>query len=142
VGGILHDLGQIVIASMHPDLLDRITRVCREKGIPAKLLENFSIGLNHAEVGALIAKKWNFPVQLISAIRYHHEPMRAPAAHRDIVYSVYMANAICDIERDRIGFEQIYAPVLKDFGIETEEQLMKIQERLSRAFEDQRSKFQ
>jgi NADH:ubiquinone oxidoreductase subunit 6 (subunit J) len=29
VGGILHYLGQIVIASLHPDLLDSITRVCR-----------------------------------------------------------------------------------------------------------------
>ncbi len=142
VGGILHDLGQIVIASMHPELLDRITRVCRDKGIPAKLLEDFSIGLNHAEVGALIARKWNFPEQLISAIRYHHEPLRAPAAHRDIVYSVYLANVICDMERERIGFDQIQASVLKDFGIETEEQLVKIQAQLSKAFEDQRSKFQ
>jgi len=142
VGGILHDLGQIVIASMHPELLDRITRVCKDKGIPAKLLEDFSIGLNHAEVGALIARKWNFPEQLISAIRYHHEPLRAPAAHRDIVYSVYLANVICDMERERIGFDQIQTSVLKDFGIETEEQLVKIQAQLSKAFEDQRSKFQ
>ncbi len=142
VGGILHDLGQIVIASLHPDLLDRITRVCREKGIPAKLLEDFSVGLNHAEVGALIARKWNFPEQLVSAIRYHHEPLQAPAAHRDIVYSVYLANAICDMERDRVGFEQFQPVVLKDFGIETEEQLRKIQERLSHAFEDNRAKFQ
>lgn len=65
-----------------------------------------------------------------------------PAADRDIVFSVYMANTICDMERDRIGFDQIQAPVLKDFGIETEDQLSKIQERLSRAFEDQRAKFQ
>jgi HD-like signal output (HDOD) protein len=142
VGGILHDLGQIVIASMHPDLLDRITRVCREKGINAKLLEDFSVGLNHAEVGALIAKKWNFPEQLVSAIRYHHDPMQAPAAHREIVNSVYLANAICDIERERIAFDQIQTAVLKDFGIETEEQLRKIQEKLSQAFEDQRAKFQ
>ncbi len=142
VGGILHDLGQIVIASLHPDLLDRITRVCREKGIPAKLLEDFSVGLNHAEVGALIAKKWNFPEQLISAIRYHHQPTQAPAAHRDIVYSVYLANVVCDMERDRIGFDQIQSSVLKDFGIETEEQLKRIQEKLSKAFEDQRAKFQ
>ncbi|HUI71224.1 MAG TPA: HDOD domain-containing protein [Spirochaetia bacterium] len=142
VGGILHDLGQIVIGSLHPELLDRITRVCREKGIPAKLLEDFSVGLNHAEVGALIAKKWNFPEQLISAIRYHHEPTQAPAAHRDVVYSVYMANTVCDVERDRIRFEQIQTAVLKDFGIETEDQLKKIQEKLSRAFEDQRAKFQ
>ncbi|MGA2763443.1 MAG: HDOD domain-containing protein [Spirochaetia bacterium] len=142
VGGILHDLGQIVIASLHPDLLDRIARVCREKGIPAKLLEDFTVGLNHAEVGALIAKKWNFPEQLISAIRYHHEPQRAPAAHRDIVNSVYLANVICDIERERIDFDQIQGSVLKEFGIETEAQLVNIQQKLSKAFEDQRAKFQ
>jgi putative nucleotidyltransferase with HDIG domain len=142
VGGILHDLGQIVIASLHPDLLERITRVCKEKGIPAQMLENFTVGLNHAEVGALIAKKWNFPEQLITAIRYHHEPTQAPAAYRDIVYCVYLANAILDIERERIGFEHLQVPVLRDFGIETEDQLNKIQEKLAKLFEDQRSKFQ
>jgi putative nucleotidyltransferase with HDIG domain len=142
VGGILHDLGQIVIASLHPDLLDRITRVAKEKGIPSRLLEDFSVGLNHAEVGALIAKKWNFPEQLISAIRYHHQPTQAPAAHRDIVYSVYLANAVCDIERNRIGFDQVQPAVLKDFGIETEDQLTRIREKLAKSFEEQRSKFQ
>jgi putative nucleotidyltransferase with HDIG domain len=142
VGGILHDLGQIVIASLHPELLERITRVCREKGIPARMLENFSVGINHAEVGALIAQKWNFPDQLVSAIRYHHEPLRAPAAVRDIVFCVYIANVICDIERERIDFDQIQTQVLRDFGIETEEQLRKIQEKLAKLFDDQRSKFQ
>jgi hypothetical protein len=55
---------------------------------------------------------------------------------------VYLANAICDLERERMGFDQIQSAVLKDFGIETEDQLNKIQERLARAFEDQRAKFQ
>jgi putative nucleotidyltransferase with HDIG domain len=142
VGGILHDLGQIVIASLHPELLDRITRVCKEKGIPGRMLENFSVGLNHAEVGALIAKKWNFPEQLISAIRYHHEPQQCPPVNRDIVHSVYLANVICDIERERIGFDQVQMTVLKDFRIETAEQLDTIQGKLAKAFEDQRSKFQ
>ena len=67
---------------------------------------------------------------------------RAPAAARDIVYSVYLANTICDIERDRIGFGQVQTMVLKDFGIETEEQLNRIREKLARVFEDQRQKFQ
>ncbi len=142
VGGILHDLGQIVIASLHPALLDRITAVCKDKGIPAKMLENFSVGLNHAEVGALIAKKWNFPEQLVAAIRYHHEPTQSPIAARDIVHSVYLANAICDLEREKIGFDQIAGTVIKDFGIENEAQLDKIQAHLNKAFEDQRQKFQ
>jgi HD-like signal output (HDOD) protein len=142
VGGILHDLGQIVIASLHPDLLDRITKICKEKGISSRLLENFSVGLNHAEVGALIAKKWNFPEQLVTAIRYHHEPSQSPPGAKDVVYSVYLATAICDLERETMGFEQISPLVLRDFGIETEEQLGKIMERLAKSFEEQRQKFQ
>ncbi|HET6485842.1 MAG TPA: HDOD domain-containing protein, partial [Spirochaetia bacterium] len=142
VGGILHDLGQIVVASLHPDLLERITRVCREKGISSELLEDFSVGLNHAEVGALIARKWNFPEQLVGAIRYHHEPLECPAGLREIVYPVYLAAAICDIERERIVFNQIHPHVLQDFNIETPEQLEKIQTQLAKAFEAQRTKFQ
>ena len=55
---------------------------------------------------------------------------------------MYLANAICDIERERIVFDQVQTAVLKDFGIETEEQLMKIEEKLSKLFDDQRQKFQ
>jgi len=84
----------------------------------------------------------DFPEQLVTAIRFHHEPLQAPTAGRDIVYCVYLANAICDIERERIVFDQVQTAVLKDFGIETEEQLMKIEERLSKLFDDQRQKFQ
>jgi putative nucleotidyltransferase with HDIG domain len=142
VGGILHDLGQIVIAAMHPELLERITRVCKEKGIEGRLLENFSVGLNHAEVGALIARKWNFPEQLVDAIHYHHEPTQAPAGSRDIVNCVYLANAICDVEREKIGWDQLETAVLHDFGIETREQFDTIQGRLAKAFEDQRARFQ
>ena len=61
---------------------------------------------------------------------------------RDIVNSVYLANAICDLEKEKIGFDQIYVQALRDFGIETEEHLSKIQERLAKAFEEQRQKFQ
>jgi putative nucleotidyltransferase with HDIG domain len=142
VGGILHDLGQIVIAAMHPELLERITQVVREKGITGRLLENFTVGLNHAEVGALIARKWNFPEQLVDAIRFHHEPTQAPQSSRDIVNCVYLANAICDVEREKIGWDQLENAVLRDFGIETREQFDTIQGRLAKAFEDQRARFQ
>jgi len=141
VGGILHDLGQIIIASLHPDLLERIKKFCREKEIPSKMLESFSVGMAHAEVGSMIARKWNFPEQLVEAIRYHHNPLDCQEEHKDIVFSVYLANAIADLERDRIVFEQIERPVLYDFGIHSEAQLQKIQERLSAGFEAQRARF-
>jgi putative nucleotidyltransferase with HDIG domain len=141
VGGILHDLGKIILASLHPDLLERIRGFCREKEIPSNMLENFAAGMNHAEVGALIAEKWNFPDQLVDAIRFHHSPLDCREQNRDIVFSVYLANALTDLEREMIAFEQVDRWVLGDLGIQSEEQLTRIQQRLAGAFDQQRSRF-
>lgn len=141
VGGILHDLGKIIIATLHPELLDRIISFCAEKEIPTRMLEDLSVGFNHAEIGAMIAEKWNFPEQLIAAIRYHHEPNETDEKFVDVVYTVYLANALTAIEREQITFEQIDKNVLHDFGIQTADHLLKIQERLDKAFLQQRSNF-
>ncbi len=141
VGGILHDLGKIIIATLHPELLDRIINFCAEKEIPTRMLEDLSVGFNHAEIGAMIAEKWNFPEQLIAAIRYHHEPNETDEKFIDVVYTVYLANALTAIEREQIAFEHINKDVLNDFGIQTAEHLTKIQERLDKAFLQQRSNF-
>jgi len=141
VGGILHDLGKIIIATLHPELLDRIISFCAEKEIPTRMLEDLSVGFNHAEIGAMIAEKWNFPEQLVAAIRHHHEPNQADENFIDVVYTVYLANALTAIEREQINFEQINTDVLHDFGIQTADHLTKIQERLDKAFLQQRSNF-
>ena len=67
---------------------------------------------------------------------------QAPAGSRDIVNCVYLANAICDVEREKIGWDQLETAVLHDFGIETREQFDTIEGRLAKAFEDQRARFQ
>ncbi|MBA7517254.1 hypothetical protein ES705_09307 [subsurface metagenome] len=141
VGGILHDLGKIIIATLHPELLDRIISFCAEKEIPTRMLEDLSVGFNHAEIGAMIAEKWNFPEQLVAAIRLHHEPNETDEKFADVVYTVYLANALTAIEREQISFEQIDKDVLNAFGIQTADHLAKIQERLDKAFLRQRSNF-
>ncbi len=108
-----------------------------EKNIPPRILERFSFGLNHADIGALIAQKWNFPDQLVEGIKYHHDPLLASQKRKDIVFCVYLANAVCDLERKLISYEQIDKPVLADFGIRTKAQFMDVAERLRKTFEKQ-----
>jgi putative nucleotidyltransferase with HDIG domain len=134
VGGILHDMGKIIFQSVHPNLLDKINKFCNTRDIKRNMMEDLSAGLDHSEIGAKIAEKWNFPDTLIAAIRYHHFPTDAPEAFQDVVYTVYLANAICDFERKILGFEQIDRNVLFFFGIKTEEQFNSIQTRLNEAF--------
>ncbi|HUZ18883.1 MAG TPA: HDOD domain-containing protein [Spirochaetia bacterium] len=134
VGGILHDMGKIIFSDVHPELLDKITSFCASKNIPKNFIEDLAAGLNHAEIGGLIAEKWNFPESLVASIKYHHEPLESGPEHADVVYTVYLANAICNIEDGSLIFEQLDARALADFGISTAEQLEMIQKRLAEAF--------
>ena len=142
VGAILHDMGKIVFASVHPELLDKINNFCSKKGLPSSAFENLSAGMNHAEIGALIAEKWNFPENLINAIRYHHNPSAAPKEYRDLVYTVYLANMFCEIETGNISFEEIDPVVLNDFGITSKEKMDNLLKKFTVDFQMERSKKQ
>jgi HD-like signal output (HDOD) protein len=137
VAGILHDLGLIVVSYLHPTMQKKIRGFCREKHIPLKVLEDFSYGLNHADTGGLIASKWNFPDQLVEGIKYHHEPLNANVPYKDIVFCVYLANIMSNMERGLVSFEQIETPVLHDFGIEDEAQYTKIHSQFRLVYEQQ-----
>jgi putative nucleotidyltransferase with HDIG domain len=141
VAGILHDLGQIIVSYLHPDAMEQMAKFCKDKDIPLRILERFSFGLNHADIGALIARKWNFPEQLVQGIKYHHDPLMAPMEHKDTVFIVYLANAMCDLEREYVTFEQMERPVLVEYGIRNEEQCRKVLERLQKSFERRSSTF-
>ena len=137
VGGILHDMGKIIFSSVHPELIDRINDFCRDKGIPVETFEDLSAGLNHSEIGAMIAEKWNFPEALINAIKYHHTPTLAPVEYRDVVFTVYLANSLTHYGEDQIGMEQFDQSVLDWFRIEEEDQLGRIEKKLDDAFQRQ-----
>ncbi len=139
VAGILHDLGEIVVTWLHPEAMEQMTRFCAEKDIPQRILERFSFGLNHAEIGALIAQKWNFPDQLVYGIKHHHDPLAAPAQHREVVFFVYLASALCDVERGYLSFGQLEKPVLSELGVASEEELPGMLHNLHRSFELQKA---
>ncbi|MCL1817512.1 MAG: HDOD domain-containing protein [Spirochaetaceae bacterium] len=137
VGGILHDMGKIVFFNAHPHLVDKIAQFSKEKEIPGELFEDITAGLNHSQIGALIAEKWNFPEALVHSIRYHHEPHNAPQSSHDVVATVYFANLLANYEEKLVGFDQIDKNVLATFHMQNEEQLQKILGRLAQAFEQE-----
>jgi len=134
VSGFLHDIGKIVFSSIHPKLLDKIRRFCTKRNIPNSTFEDLSAGMNHAEIGALIAEKWNFPPHLVAAIRYHHDPSSAPEDCRELAESVYLANMFCEYENNKATFDQFAELPLTSFGITDKTRLDSLLEQLSDAF--------
>jgi HD-like signal output (HDOD) protein len=123
VSGILHDIGKIIFSYVHPDLLNKLRGFSAERKIPKSTLENLSAGMNHAGIGALLAEKWNFPEDLVAAIRYHHNPSDAPESCRTLVDSVYLADMFNEYQKGNVTFEQFETDPLKNFGISSKQQL-------------------
>lgn len=140
VGGILHDMGKIVFSSISPETVERINTFAHGRGIPTSVFEEMSDGIDHAEVGARLAERWNFPEVLVATIRYHHSPLKAPASVRDVVAVVYLANELANLSDSH--YEQLDIRVLRIVGVQDRTQLQAIHERLSDQYDREFSRLE
>lgn len=72
--GLLHDIGRLALASAFAPAYVEVEQWRREKDCPVAEAERAVLGVDHAEVGGLIARHWNFPPAIVDAIREHHAP--------------------------------------------------------------------
>ncbi len=137
LAGLLHDLGKIVLLSTTSRLAEWISDFTRNREMSTStVLEEISIGMSHATIGARIAEKWNLPHYVIESIRHHHSPLNAEPAFADIVRISYLANALCGIENGRYDFAMIEEDVLEAFDINGEERFSAFHAGLRDKFEE------
>ena len=130
VCGLLHDMGKGVFLSAQPEFMKNLNDISDQKAIPAHVLERLISGQNHAEIGALIAEKWNFPEVIVDTIRYHHNP----SAKKPLSVVVYLANMIANYQEGIVEYYQFDQEILDLIHISNEEQLQPISEKLRQAF--------
>ena len=140
VCGLLHDLGKIVFSSLYPELLEKIQKLKTDRHIPDKVYEALLAGVNHPEIGAALAEKWNFPPSLTMALRYHHSVDSAPEEFRDIAANVCLADLMIHYQEETIEYYQIDQKLLERFGIKNEVQLQKICASFQRGFESEQGR--
>lgn len=75
--GLIHDIGKVAIKMELPQQYAEINAIVAERQIARRVAELEVLDVDHAEVGAWLAKKWNLPVKLVEPVAYHHEPDRA-----------------------------------------------------------------
>jgi putative nucleotidyltransferase with HDIG domain len=108
VAALLHDVGRLVISRLHPGYKVYFDAVSRT---PEQRLreEREQLGIDHALVGGVLARRWNLPQRIAIAIERHHaddaEGLAAMVATADMVAHYCQGEAIAP-ERIRSAAER------------------------------------
>lgn len=96
--GLLHNLGLNVIAANAPDEFGYLLEA-ESRGEQFWEAEDWIFGFSHAELGALLAERWSYPLDLVVAIRDHD----APAPQTPLGALVQIADVL--VRRLGVGIE-------------------------------------
>jgi putative nucleotidyltransferase with HDIG domain len=108
VTALLHDVGRLVISRLHPGYKVYFDAVSRT---PEQRLreEREQLGIDHALVGGVLARRWNLPSRIAVAIERHHaddaEGLAALVATADMVAHYCQGEAVAP-ERLRASAER------------------------------------
>ena len=72
IGGLMQNIGQLVLARSHPELFQEILNESTERSLPYHEIERLRLGFDHGELGALLIREWNLSEDLEDAVRWHH----------------------------------------------------------------------
>jgi putative nucleotidyltransferase with HDIG domain len=92
--GLLHDMGKVVLSAYVGETFAAIKTLVREQGYSFVAAEREVLGIDHAELGGLIAEKWEFPPSIIAAVRFHHTPWLSQGDFVELVGLTHLANCM------------------------------------------------
>lgn len=96
-GGLLHDIGKIVLDRFAHDIYKIVIQLTHEECLPMIDAEKRIIGEGHDMIGGLIMEKWKFPWTLVNVTRYHHAVGQSPAENRPSVAVCSLADQLARV---------------------------------------------
>ena len=112
LAGLLHDVGQVALLSMHLYDSARLQGLLSD-GCPTVYAENLLLRTDHAALSSQIAEGWRLPETMVSAIRQHHRPEKAESS---LAYLLYIAEDLSGSEEDLPSLIRLEASV-KGIGL-------------------------
>jgi putative nucleotidyltransferase with HDIG domain len=121
---LLHDVGKLVVARFVDDeTAARLAAAC-DGGASVLEAERSVLGVDHAELGALVVRSWGLPGALVGAVRTHHRPGPGDLAAAVVHLADHVAHEVgpggpaagAEVDERPDGCDRI-VPVAPDLGL-------------------------
>jgi putative nucleotidyltransferase with HDIG domain len=105
VGGILHDVGVLILATNFPDAYDKVASLVIAEKLLIPTAEQEYFGVTHAEVGAYLLGLWGLPAPILNIVSLHHRAHLQDEDQVTPLIAVHAADVLCGIEVGHPLFE-------------------------------------
>jgi putative nucleotidyltransferase with HDIG domain len=72
--GLLHDVGKLIEKRHFPEDFTEIINVAQEQHLSWYDTEKALFQVNHATIGKVVFRSWDFPPSVVDAVHFHHNP--------------------------------------------------------------------
>jgi len=112
--GIMHNIGELLIHMAHPEYAHKIDKLVQAGANRCDLQDN-QFTYNYTQVGAELARRWNFPDEIIQALRQQASPndFEGYSAYASIIY---LANYLNDAFKSNKAPDEVLAHFPSDIS--------------------------
>jgi len=112
VGGVLHDIGNLILAVHFPSQYERVLELVQTEHIGIPIAEQWEFGVTHAEIGAYLLGLWGIPASILRIVSLHHHPRKGQDTAFSPLLAVHVADALSTL-RNSHPILEISSPDLK-----------------------------
>ncbi|MCD4675810.1 MAG: HDOD domain-containing protein [Desulfobacula sp.] len=121
---LVKDIGKIILEKHVSRSSKKIQNLVKNKKFSFREAEKKILGVDHAELGAMIAKMWKFSPKMIKIIRHHHMSDETMIKDKEIA-AVYLADCICMMVGGGVGSDglsyRFKDQVMKELGVSADD---------------------
>ncbi|MEK7773962.1 MAG: HDOD domain-containing protein [Deltaproteobacteria bacterium] len=106
IGGLLHDIGKVVLNNEYPDEFARVMERVYNDSVPFTVAEIEVFAFSHRDLGAMIIKKWGFPESLELLLKYfdNNERLAKERVLHNLTVIIKLADIMC--QKNGIGWRK------------------------------------
>ena len=101
VGGLLHDVGKLVLAHYCPELYREVLLRAQRESVTVREAEQAIFGTTHAEVGGYLLWLWGLPDSITEVAALHHRLPEGRQHTAGVVLAVHIADALLNPRPDQ-----------------------------------------
>jgi HD-like signal output (HDOD) protein len=94
LAGLMHDVGQLVLATGLREQYNQILVQARQHKQPVCVREIEVFGASHADVGAYLLGLWGLPNPIVEAVAWHHSPSCSGTLHFSAILAIHAADVL------------------------------------------------